>query len=156
MTRVWTIAIALCIGAFGVYGCDEEETPEDKLTDDLDVFEDEQNEQVDVVCDCWQEFTYGQNAVQYPNKDACKTGQGEILPARRRCIDDAFQQDVSVSQQWLDCVLPLEREYTDCINSKLTCMDATSISACDSDYNTGYDRCLTLPNSVQRDYEDCF
>ncbi len=156
MKRVWTLAIALSVGAFGAYGCDgDEETPEDRLLKDLDVFQTEVNEQVDVICDCWDEFTF-EGGVTYGSKDECKTGRGEILPARRRCIDDAFKQDVTVSQQWLNCILPLEEEFTTCANDKLTCDDGNSLMACSSDYTTGEMDCLTLPNSVIRDYEDCF
>lgn len=155
MTRACTIALALSFGALAAFGCeDDEESPEDQLLSDLDIYETELNGQVDVICDCWQEFAFG--GTQYTDKAACKTGQGEILPARRRCIDDAFLQDVNISQEWLNCVLPLETELTACANSKLSCSDDTSIAACNTDYNTGLDRCLKLPNSVTRDYEDCF
>ena len=156
MTRVWTISIALSLGAFGLAGCPEEETAEDRLIADIDEYADHNNDQVDVLCDCHEMWTYGQNAVMFDSKDDCKSGLGEILPSRRRCIDDAFQEDVAASQQWLDCVLPLESELADCYNDKAECSDATSINPCVEDYNIGVENCISLPNSVDRDLEACF
>ena len=156
MTRPWTISIALSLGAFGLAGCPEEETPEDMLIADIDEYAAQRNDQVDVLCDCYEMWSYGSNAVTFDSKDECKSGLGEILPSRRRCIDDAFQQDVAASQQWMDCVLPLEQELATCYNDKATCDDTGSITPCIEDYDIGVDNCISLPNSVDRDLEACF
>lgn len=148
MTRAWTMTLALMICVFAAYGCGDEETPEDKLVSGLDEFQAEVNEQAEVSCDCWQESNFA-------SREACQE-MFEILPSRRRCIDDALAQDVTASQQWLDCTLPLEAEYTTCINDKLMCDVADSLKACVDDYNTGTDNCIKLPNAVDRDYNDCF
>lgn len=152
MTRVLSSVFALGLVAWSA-GCAEDD-PQDVLRGDIDAYVTELNAQVDVTCDCSDEFTF--DGVTFDDKAACKTGLGEVLPARRRCIDDAFNQDVAASQSWIDCVLPLMQELTTCLNTKLSCDDPSSIAACGDDFELGEDNCIGLPNSVQRDQEDCF
>jgi len=149
MTRVWTISIALCLGAFGLAGCPEEETPEDELQSRLDDYAAELNNQAEVFCDCWEPFSY-------ESRGACQEANGEILPAKRRCYDDAFKRDVAASNQWIECVMPLEVEFTSCLNDRLDCDEGTdSYAACNSDYSTGRENCIDLPGAIERAIEDC-
>lgn len=148
MTRLWTIALALSTAILGVYGCDEP-TPEESLSKELDRYEDIRNEQVDIACDCYAEFMHA-------DREACIEALGEIRPARRRCLDDAFNQDVVASRSWLDCILPLEIESRDCIDEKLDCDNIAASQACVDDYDLGEKECISLPQSVQRDVDDCF
>jgi hypothetical protein len=140
--RLAPISLLIAISA----GC--KPSDDEQLTENLDAYVAEFNEQVAVQCDCWQELGYA-------TQMAC-TDTG-ILPSRRRCVEDAFAEDVTASNTWMDCVLPLQEEYTTCINDRITCDNfQASRQPCDDDYNLGYMECVGLPMSVQRDYDNCF
>ena len=147
MTRAWPIALSLTIAALAVYGC--EDSPDEELSGRLDDYAAGLNEQAAIFCDCWEE-------AQWESRTKCQEGNGEILPSARRCYDDAFGRDVGASNDWLGCVLPLQSEYNECLNSKLECDDlADSPEACIRDYNTGRETCIDLPQTINRALEDC-
>lgn len=152
MTHVRPLLLALLFGTLGA--CSE--SPEDALISDIDEYVAVRNEQIAVLCDCYEQWLYGEQQVQYSSKAECRAGLGEILPSRRRCIDDAFKQDVAASQQWIDCILPLEREAASCYNDKAQCSNVNSIDPCVEDFNVGVQNCIDLPNSVVRDFDACF
>ena len=148
MRRALSLTAAIVLAAAATYGCDKE-TPEDQLDVRLDEYEAELNEQVEILCDCWEQASY-------ESRTACKEDVGEILPAKRRCYDDAFKRDVDASNDYLECVLPLEAEYTTCLNDKYDCDDIQgSRQACNEDYQTGRENCIDLPASIERAIDDC-
>lgn len=149
MKRV-SVTIAVALGAvFGLPSCDDEESDGDKVKRIVEDLVGESNQQVEIVCDCYEELGFDDRA-------DCKEEVGEILPARQRCIEAAYEQDVAAVEQHFDCRQPLEAEYTTCLNSKLECDEAGSADACGDDYDTGLDTCIALPNSVNRDVQECF
>ncbi len=128
---------------------DDEPTAEETLRSTLDDYADSLNEQATVLCDCWDE-------AMFESRGTCQEANGEILPAKRRCYDDAFERDVEASQSYLDCVAPLQEEYNTCIADKLDCMNIqTSVDPCGQDYNTGRNNCIDLPGTIERALEDC-
>ena len=148
MKRV-SVTIAVALGAvFGLPSCDEE-SDEDKVSRIVEEFVGEINQQIDIACDCYDE-------IGFESKSDCREEFGEILPARQRCIEDALAQDVAATEQYYGCRQPLEEEYTVCLNDKLECVDLSSDDPCDEDFTTGIKNCIELPNSVQRDFDDCF
>lgn len=148
MKRFLTISLLLAFGSFGSVGCGGE-SEEDLLKNSLDEYEDEINDQVEITCECSDELGHA-------TVDECKTMRGEILPARRRCIDDAFARDIDAADQYISCALPLEREYTTCLNDKLSCDDLASAMPCSDDYATGLENCITLPQATQRALDECY
>jgi hypothetical protein len=122
-------------------------TDEEALGQNLDDFVSESNEQNAILCDCWEQL-------QYASEQACT--DNAILPARKRCIEDALAQDLGASNSRLDCQLPLMQEYTACLNERLVCDDLAASNVCIDDYNLGLEECVNLPASVERDYMDCF
>jgi hypothetical protein len=125
------------------------EEPDDSETLEI-VVEDvvsELNAQTEVACDCWQQLGFA-------TQMACT--DNEILPAQRRCIEDALGRDAAQSLERLDCMLPLEAEYTACVDQRLACEDLTTADPCAKDYQLGLQQCPALPGSVQRGYDACF
>lgn len=120
---------------------------EEVLSDNLDEFVSESNEQNAILCDCWEEL-------QYASEQACT--DTAILPARKRCIEDALGQDVGASNDRLDCQVPLMQEYTACIDERLVCDNLQASNVCVDDFNLGLESCVNLSASVERDYMDCF
>lgn len=104
------------------------------------------NETVDVFCDCWEEF--GE-----PSRSECLGDQ--VLPAQRRCIEDAYLRDAEASKLRLECTTKLLGEYRDCLDAKLECSDAGPANACGQDLDIGVQECIELPNSVERALGDC-
>jgi hypothetical protein len=133
------------LAAIALGGC--QPTGEEALSDNLDDFVNESNEQNAILCDCWQQLGY-------MTQQACT--DTAILPARRRCIEDALAEDVGASNDRLECQVPLMQEYTACLNERLACDDIMAANVCGDDYNLGLEECVNLPNSVIRDYDACF
>ena len=90
--------------------CTYDSSADDPLAARTDQLIDELNAQNAVYCDCYDEWGYADRA-------QCE-GEDAIGPSQRRCITDAFARDAEASQQYLDCMLPLEREFTGCANSR--------------------------------------
>lgn len=114
------------------------------LVDDM---VEELNAQNEIGCDCWQELGYA-------SKSGCE--DNAILPSQRRCIEDALSRDPAASRERFECLVPLESEYTECLDQRLACDDLASEDACANDYEIGVRECLELPASVRRAYDDCF
>lgn len=148
MNHAWPIAISLSLTALAAFGC-ADTPPEEQLVDRIDVYVDQLNEQAIVFCDCFDE-------AGHENRSDCQEANGEILPSKRRCYDDAFVRDIGATNTWLDCLQPLEDEFTSCLNTKLICSDlGNSATACVDDYGTGRKNCIELPASIERALEDC-
>lgn len=126
-------------------GCSKEE-PVSEIVDDVIA---ELNEQISIICDCHTELGYA-------SASECETDFGYIGPSQRRCVIDAYGQDEEAARDYLECIRPLEKEYTACANTRLDCSDFTTLEACDTDYSVGLDQCITLPESIERDLEACF
>ena len=146
MTKPTLLCAVLSLFAAFAGGCDKT-TEADELQVTIEDMVSELNAQTEIGCDCWEQLGYG-------TKSACE--DNEILPAKRRCIEDALMRDASASLDRFSCIVPLEEEYTACIDSRLSCEDLSSADPCGKDYQIGLERCEELPKSVQRAYDDCF
>lgn len=127
-------------------GC-EDTSESDELQFTIADMVEELNAQTEIGCDCWEQLGYG-------SKSTCE--DNEVLPAKRRCIEDALMRDASASLDRFSCLVPLEEEYTACIDDRLTCEDLSSADPCAKDYQIGLESCEELPKSVQRAYDGCF
>ncbi len=129
--------------------CGDGASSEDVLLSTIDDYAESLNEQAVVLCDCWED-------AGFESRGKCQEANGEILPSKRRCYDDAFARDVESSQDFLDCVQPLQEEYNECISEKLECDDVgPSVERCVDDYNTGRENCIDLPGTIERAIEGC-
>jgi hypothetical protein len=104
------------------------------------------NDQTAVECDCWQELGHG-------SQSDCEDRQ--ILPAKRRCLEDAFGREPDNAKERLQCIIPLEAEYTECVDDRLVCDALSEASACVDDYNLGIESCPEFSASVKRAYDEC-
>lgn len=147
MTHAPRLFLALGLLTAAV-SCGEEEEPSiDGLIDDIIA---ENNGQIDLICgDCADEFGFA-------SKSECDDFFGYIGPSRERCIDEAFKRDEAVSREYLECVKPVNEEYTTCIKDRLDCNEVTSIGPCDSDAEVGIEQCVELPNTVENALDDCW
>jgi hypothetical protein len=128
-----------------VPACNEDEP---SIHDRVSDYAAEINAQIDIYCDCWEEMAYG-------SRSECVDAYGFLGPSRQACYEDALSRDEAAASSWLDCVIQLERNYTACVDQRLTCDDFSSADACLSDWEIGYDSCIQLPESVVRGLEDC-
>jgi hypothetical protein len=126
--------------------CAEKETPISELVDAAVV---EGNMQIDVFCDCFAEFGYA-------SASECESDLGFIGPSQQNCVVEAYEQDEASARSYLECVQPLQENYTACINERLVCSDPTTVDVCNTDFEVGIDNCITLPESINRDLEACF
>lgn len=104
------------------------------------------NQNVEIVCDCWDEAGFESRAV-------CLDDQ--ILPSQRRCVEDAYLRDADASELFLSCVTPLMRELGECLDARLSCTEPDLVDACFADYDLGRESCVVVPQSVQRALDDC-
>lgn len=91
----------------------------------------------------------------YESRQACEN-DAAVLPSLRQCIKDAAARNEAESRAFMDCIQPLENNYTACINERLTCDDPSALDVCLEDYEIGFNRCDPLPADVERGFEDCF
>jgi hypothetical protein len=132
--------------ALSSLACAEKEAPVSEL---VDAVVDELNSQVTIACDCYAEAGYA-------SASECETDLGFIGPSQRRCVIEAYQEDEAAARSYLECLHPLEVEYTACTDERLDCSDFTSADVCGTDYSVGFEECIQLPQSVIRDLEACF
>jgi hypothetical protein len=145
MTPSRSLLASLLFACTFVPACEDEgPTVHDQVTD----YVEEINQQIAVYCDCWEQMGYASNA-------DCTGDYGYLGPSQQSCIEDALARDEGAAQSWLGCVLDLERNYTECVDARLTCQDASSDDACLDDYEIGYAGCIQLPENVSRGLEDC-
>lgn len=131
--RLATISL-LAISTFSA--CDE------PVEDKIDALLEQYERQKIMYCDC------------YEDRWSCEQ-DAAILPAERRCVADAFARDEAAAAEYLDCLLPLEREYTACLDSRLVCDEFSKEELCDDDWRIGFMRCVALPSPVERALDDC-
>lgn len=132
--------------ALSSLACAEKDQPISEL---VDAAVDEVNNQATIICDCFAELGYASTT-------ECETAVGFVGPSQRRCVIDAYAQDEGAAREFLGCIQPLEEEYTACADMRLDCSDFTTLDACNTDYQVGYDECIQLPQSIVRDLEACF
>ncbi len=130
--------------------CDSssEDEPEARVGPLVDATVDELDEQAEIFCDCWQ-------AAGFDSRNQCTNEFLIFGPAQVRCMKDAFSQDADIAEDYLDCLLPLEREYTTCLDSRLECNDFGTAEVCGEDYSVGLDGCIGLPPTILRDLDAC-
>jgi len=104
------------------------------------------NQNVEIVCDCWDEAGFESRAV-------CLDDQ--ILPSQRRCVEDAYLRDADASELFLSCVTPLMGELGECLDARLSCTEPDLVDARFADYDLGRESCVVVPQSVQRALDDC-
>ncbi len=144
MTRILPILIPLALGTFA---CNDEEEP---LADVVRAFNDELTSQQMIWCDCHE-------ALGYEGRNDCIDSVTTPGPSQERCLEDALARDEEAARDWLACVLPLEEEYTACLNSRLSCDEGSSaVDQCGDDYYVGREECIELPESVSRAIDECF
>ncbi len=140
------IISSLLVTALACSANDEE--PAERVAALVDSNVDEQNLQAEVFCDCWDE-------VGFESRSDCNDSLLYIGPSQVRCMKDAFSQDLETAQDYLECIVPLEQEYTACVNSRLECDDYDSGDGCAEDYAVGLDTCIGLPPTITRDLDAC-
>lgn len=141
------ILTALCIVPLAC--AEPEPDPRAHVEDLLDEYILELNHQEFIFCDCWEEAGYG-------SRSDCESDSFYIGPSQSRCIKDAYEQDLESSRNYLECIVPLEREFTACFDSRLDCRDDDSVEPCVDDYFVGREACIELPTAIDRDLEGCF
>jgi len=145
--RPLLILSLLCLPTLG---CDRNDDDPQARIDTL-VHENvtELTEQVRIVCDCWED-------IGYASRPSCENDFFAPGPSQTRCIEDAYAQDQQTAIEFLECIVPLEREYTTCVNARLECSDFNSGDPCFDDYDVGLDTCIGLPPAITRDLDACF
>lgn len=138
-------AIGLAAAISGACGSDatEEDQVRSLIADSIEV----ENRTYDVICDCHEELGHD-------SREDCLDKQ--LLPSQRRCVEDAYLADTGASRQYLDCRLPLLGELEDCLDDKLECSDLGPTDQCYDDFDLGLEKCVMLPNAVNRDLDDCY
>ncbi len=124
--------------------CDKEPTLHERTSD----FVREINNQAAIACECWE-------AEGYDSYSECTGNFGYFGPSTQACYEDALGRDEDAAASWLDCVLELEGNYTECLDARLSCTDDDSADPCLDDYYVGYDACVQLPETIQRGLESC-
>lgn len=143
------LLLSLCLATGLITSGCQEETGEERLATQVEAYERAVNTTTDVLCDCWETYGYG-------SFSQCKNDYGEFLPSTTRCVQRALERDVEASNQYLECIVPLEEEYEACIDSRLACEDADSTDVCSTDYGVGFESCIELPVSIERALGNCF
>lgn len=143
MTRYMFMATALV--ATTLLACSNDD---DSLESLMREYDDEYAAQAEIECDCFSEEGYA-------DRTSCEA-EGRPLPSEQRCVEDALQRDEKASRDWLECRIPLEREYTACLDTRLVCGDYEAVDACYDDYSIGVDNCIELPESVSRAISNCY
>ena len=145
---LWSIAaVVVATGLAAATACGSEATEEDQVRGLIADSIEAENRTYDVICDCHEELGHD-------SREACLDNQ--LLPSQRRCVEDAYLADTGASRQYLDCRLPLLGELEDCLDDKLECSDLDPTNKCYDDFDLGLEKCVTLPNAVNRDLEDCY
>ncbi|MEM7154154.1 MAG: hypothetical protein AAF799_15000 [Myxococcota bacterium] len=141
---------ALCALFVTMPACDSaEDDPINQVNTLVDSNVAELDSQVAIVCDCWQD-------IGFESRTDCQDEVLELGPAQVRCIKDAYAEDAETAIDYLECIVPLEREYTACIDQRLECSDFSAGDACSDDYGVGLDTCIQLPRTITRDLDACF
>lgn len=150
--RLVARALSLTAAVASAPACDDEQSL-DGLVDD---YINEWNTQISTICDCHRDW-------ELESRSDCErlieqeSGLAYLGPSSRRCLVDAYGRDESASRQHLECIVPLEAEYADCLDKRLMCMDAShAFDVCGSDYDVGRNRCIELPTTVARAVSECF
>jgi hypothetical protein len=143
MVRQASLITSLALAAI-LPACAEDPTIEDRVSS----YATELNDQIAIYCDCW-------DSDGFESFNDCTQAYGYLGPSQQDCYHDALSRDEEAAGSWLDCVLELERNYTACIDSRLTCGDYESDNACIDDYAVGYDACVQLPESISRGLDGC-
>ncbi|MEM9458800.1 MAG: hypothetical protein AAGF11_31775 [Myxococcota bacterium] len=146
-TLISTLVLpGLCLLALACNGDDA--SPEQRVERLVDDAVTELRAQVSVECDCWADFGH-------TSRSNCENNALAIGPSEVRCTKEAYAQEPDIALDYLNCVVPLEREYTTCINQRLDCSDPNSQDPCLDDYRIGMDSCIVLPPTITRDLDIC-
>jgi hypothetical protein len=145
MRQAVIVSLALVLGALFAGSCKEEESIAALIDDIID----ETNTQVDILCgDCSMQLGL--------TRSECEDMFGFIGPSKRRCYADAYERDEGISRDYLNCIKPLEEEFTECERSRLDCNDIqNSIAPCSSDYDIGRRDCIELPQTIRNALQNC-
>jgi hypothetical protein len=145
MTRS-TALVALFVLSSSI-ACNEEES----LSESVRSFNDELAAQAQIWCECHEMFGYD-------STNDCMNSYAPLGPSQERCLEEALSRDEGSARAWLECVLPLEEEYTTCLNAQLVCDpdEIDGVDRCADDYNVGREECIELPVAVDRAIDDCF
>lgn len=148
-TRTSTILVALALGAVAAYGCDSGPSNAEIFDADMDEYEMVLNTRINETCRCSDELGY-------ETAEACRADQGEFVATSRECRREAYGHDFWTSVEYIDCMLPLARDYDVCVYNNLTCDDAeASTESCTNTWTTRHDRCDALPEDLQHRLDDC-
>lgn len=147
--RYATTAILTALCTIPLACAEPEPTPREHVEELLDEYILERNHLEFIFCDCWEE-------AGYDSRSECDSDSFYIGPSQSRCIKDAYGQDLESSRIYLECLVPLEREFTACFDSRLECRDDDSVQPCVDDYFVGLDDCIELPTSIDRALDACF
>lgn len=146
-TITGTRRVALAIAATHLTACHFDGTAYDPLLVRANEWIDAQNEASAISCEC--------SATQaLTNASACAAAEA-IDPERRRCMLEALARDADGSVAYLECVLPLERDLTECLDTNLRCEAPDSARACRDVYEIGLAACSEPPATVDRALPEC-
>ncbi|MBZ5711670.1 hypothetical protein [Nannocystis pusilla] len=109
----------------------------------LDKIDAESEKSVDIVCSCSNVF---------PDRAMCEGMFNSFLSFfDRDCLENALEIDKDGSKTTLKCFLDRAREYNDCLEDRLDCNDAQSVSDCQQNF----DDCPELPPAVDEKASAC-
>lgn len=102
-----------------------------------------------LLCSCPSELGYASEA-------ECEAGLGDIGPAEKDCIADAFAADEELGRNYLECIVGVQSDYRDCLNEYLACEpDWTAI--CDQEKDdAALTNCPELPSDAADAFAACF
>jgi hypothetical protein len=120
----------------------------EKLEALLDDYAEERLSLRDLLCTC-------PSALGFTTSEECETGLGEIDGEAKQCIVDAFEGRESLGEDYFECLLPLQVEYSDCLHAAFTCGDDWFVP-CEETFDMQVlETCTMLPTDVSVAYSDC-
>lgn len=121
-----------------------------RLEDRVDDWLDEANRQSDIVCDCYAQL-------DWTTRVECRFGLGYTDPNQRDCFVDVLAADRELSLHFLDCVVPLAEEVTDCLEQRIDCAAVERLESCFDAVEMRYEGCLSrLPASIDAGMTACY
>ena len=106
--------------------------------------------QYQLDCDCWW---------QVAETDAQCRRAREWLPSARQCVADALASNSETADSWLSCRMPVEKNYTDCVYTRLQCgeegEELTHPEECVHDWTIGVQNCDDIAPAIARALDRC-
>ena len=149
MSRLIQLATAASL-VLSLGACQEETNDEATLRLVEEGFE-LTTEVADIFCDCWDAF----DLEGVDSQREC-VDRYVRLPSEQRCIKEAYLEDAEAAKIYLECWNELQDDLVACMDARLSCGDPQAAGDCFEDRDVGAQRCIELPESIDRDLGNCF